>query len=232
MIKAHPRWVLIGGCGLAFLSAAINAVFLIRLGASVAHLTGDVSNVAVNYVHNHSYLPTTAYNLIAALLGFVTGAAAAGYFIHHPTLEFSRPYGRSISTIGACLVGAHYSFVDYPLLAVILASFACGLQNALATHYRGIVLRTTHVTGLLTDLGSNIGMKLKGHILPYWKITVPMMLTISFLSGACFGSLLVIYTRTPVLLILAGMYMVGGISWTTYKHLWLRRKPPSSSSES
>jgi|GEM_PF-5134493 len=39
---------------------------------------------------------------------------------------------------------------------------ACGFQNALATHY-GLVLRTTHVTGLLTDLGTNLGMRLRGH---------------------------------------------------------------------
>lgn len=219
---------MIGGCCLAFLSAAVNAVFLIRVGASVAHLTGDVSNAAVSYMYSDIQLQSTASKLIAAMVGFVSGAATAGYFIHHPTLEFSRPYGRSVSVIGACLIGAHYTLAAIPILAVILASFACGLQNALSTHYRGIILRTTHVTGLLTDLGSNIGMKLKGHLIPYWKITVPLLLVASFFAGACFGTILVFYLDVPYLLILAAMYLIGGTGWTTYKHLWLMREKETS----
>ena len=46
--KPQPKWIVIGGCLLAFLSAAVNAGFLIRLGTSVSHLTGDVSKVAVD----------------------------------------------------------------------------------------------------------------------------------------------------------------------------------------
>ena len=43
-----------------------------------------------------------------------------------------------------------------------LASAACGLQNALVTNYSGATIRTTHVTGIFTDLGLMIGARLRG----------------------------------------------------------------------
>ena len=217
--QPQPKWVIVGGCCLAFLGAAVNACYLIQLGTSVSHLTGDVSKVAMNAVEGYSRISAAAVHLIAAAVSFVLGASTAGFFIHHPNIEFSRPYGRSITAIGLCLVGAHFSFATLPVLSICLASFACGFQNALATHYRGMVLRTTHITGLLTDLGTNLGMKLKGHQIALWKLMVPTCLVLSFFCGAVFGSALVIFMTGPALLVLAGMYLAGGIGWSVFKRV-------------
>ncbi|MGL5016935.1 MAG: YoaK family protein [Luteolibacter sp.] len=218
--QPQPKWVIVGGCCLAFLGAAVNACYLIQLGTSVSHLTGDVSKVAMNAVEGHSRISAAAVHLIAAAVSFVLGASTAGFFIHHPSIEFSRPYGRAITAIGLCLVGAHFSFATLPVLSICLASFACGFQNALATHYRGMILRTTHITGLLTDLGTNLGMKLKGHQIAIWKLMVPTCLVLSFFCGAVFGSVLVIFTIGPALLILAALYLAGGIGWSVFKRVY------------
>ena len=221
MTKFQPqtRWVITGGCALAFLGAAINAYYLIKLGTSVSHLTGDLSKVAMNVTQSHHHVTNEALNLIFAATCFVLGAAGAGFCIHHPTIEFSRPYGRAIIAIGLCLFGAHFSFDTLPSLSISLAGFACGFQNALATHYRGMILRTTHITGLLTDLGTNLGMRLKGYDIARWKLLVPACLVTSFFAGAVFGSTLVIVLDRLALLILAGIYIAGGIGWSIYKHL-------------
>ena len=44
-LHAKPGWVLTGGCLLATLAAAVNADFMLRLGATVSHLTGDFSRI-------------------------------------------------------------------------------------------------------------------------------------------------------------------------------------------
>lgn len=216
-VQPQPKWVIAGGCCLAFLGAAVNACYLIRLGTSVSHLTGDVSKVAMNFAEGHHHLTAAAVHLVAAAVSFVVGASTAGFFIHHPSIEFSRPYGRSVTAIGLCLIGAHFSSAAMPVLSVGLASFSCGFQNALATHYRGMVLRTTHITGLLTDLGTNLGMKLRGHQIALWKLIVPTSLVISFFCGAVFGSALVIFMNGPALLIIAAMYLAGGVGWSICK---------------
>ncbi len=220
-LSPRTGWVIFGGCFLAFLGAAANASYLITLGTSVSHLTGDVSKVAMNAVASHHGLSKAALNLIAAAASFVFGAAVAGYFIHHPGIEFSRPYGRAIILIGILLLAAHFTFVAAPVLSICLAGMACGFQNALATHYRGMILRTTHVTGLLTDLGTNLGMKLRGHQIAGWKLLVPTLLVISFFGGAVFGSVLVIILDWPALPIIASIYLTGGIAWSIYKHRYL-----------
>lgn len=202
----------------------MNACYLIRLGASVSHLTGDVSKVAMGVVQGQSQVPSAALNLITAAVGFVLGAAASGYFIHHPSIEFSRPYGRSIIVIGACLAGAHFTLLPLPAVSICLAGFACGFQNALATHYRGMILRTTHVTGLLTDLGTNLGMRLKGHDIARWKLLVPTFLVSAFFAGALFGSALAIAAHGDALLILACLYMAGGIGWSLSKRGFFNRR--------
>ncbi len=217
--KPTPRWVVAGGCSLAFLSAAVNAVFLIRFGTSVSHLTGDISKVAVETLEGAGFFASSALNLLIAAAGFVSGAIAAGFWIHHPTLEFSRPYGRAVTAAGGCLMIAYFTLTTFPVLSVGFASFACGLQNSLANRYRGMILRTTHVTGLMTDLGTGLGMKLRGHQVDAWRIQVPAALVLSFFAGALLGAALTFAWRELSLLLLAGLYITGGIGWTIRRHL-------------
>ena len=40
---------------------------------------------------------------------------------------------------------------DFLLLSLLALS--CGAQNAIITHYSGTIVRTTHLTGITTDLG-------------------------------------------------------------------------------
>lgn len=211
-------WVIAGGCALTFLSATANAGFFITLGTSVSHLTGDVTRVAVELTQGTHHITMLARHLLLAMSGFLLGAMTAGFAIHHPNLEISRPYGRAVMAIGACLLLAHIFLTDHPLAAISLASFACGFQNALATHYRGMILRTTHITGLLTDLGTNFGMRLRGHAIAPWKMFVPMLLVGSFFLGSGMGAFLVIQGDWPFLAVTASLYMTGGLGWTVYKH--------------
>lgn len=213
-----PGWALIAGCVLAFLSAGVNAFFLVRVGTSVSHLTGDVSRVAVEIAGSHTAFDRRAYHLVAATLSFLLGAAAAGFGIHHPDLIVERPYGRSVSGIGLLLLSAHFLLPNHPVQAIALSAFACGFQNALATHYKGIILRTTHLTGLLTDLGSNIGLRLRGHHIRKRKIVVPLLLCVSFFAGAAAGSALVLGGASHPLLILSGAYIAGGACLGLWKH--------------
>ena len=104
-----------------------------------------------------------------------------------------------------------------PLPACFLAAWACGMQNALATRYRGLVLRTTHITGLLTDLGQLIGMRLRGHPIEIWKITTPLLLAASFVAGAAIGSAAELMTTVPVTPVCGAIYILGGALWSMIK---------------
>lgn len=209
--------VILGGCFLAFLSSGVNIGFLIHFGISVSHLTGDISKVGMDLVIGDNTVYTGVTAFASALAGFLTGAILAGYYICHPTLEFTRPYGRTLVIISGLLVSAHYLMGYSVHLSFFIASAACGLQNAMATHYRGVILRTTHVTGLFTDLGNNLGMKLRGHAIDGWKIAVPASLSLSFFAGSATGAILVHVYTLPFLLAFATLYLLGGISYVLFK---------------
>ncbi len=194
--------------------------FMIRLGVSVSHLTGDYSRITMEMVRGGDHWIPHAAILMVTVVGFVGGAATSGFFIHHPSIELGRPYGRSIVAIGVLLLGS-YGLTEFSIHASCLsAAWACGMQNALATRFRGLVLRTTHITGLLTDLGQLLGMRLRGHRVETWKITTPLALAVAFALGGAAGAVWLLHGEQSVVLGCGSAYVVGGLSWS-----WIKRIP-------
>jgi len=208
------------GCGLAFGAAFLNVGFMLNAGTSVSHLTGDLSKLSMDLASPNPVMLRDACHVGVAVIAFVLGATVSGFLIHHPTLNFSRPYGRTVSGMGLFLIFGSCFANHLPLLSIAIAAAGCGLQNSLATHYRGIVLRTTHVTGLFTDIGVSIGMKIRGHNIPLWKILIPVALVLSFFLGG-FCSALVHYGFHLNTILVAGIgYWIAGTSWSLRKRNW------------
>lgn len=217
-------FVLFGGCGLAFGAAFANAGVFLRTGTSVSHLTGDLSRLSLSLARESPGVGGDLSRVATAVFAFFLGAVLSGVLVHHPTLDLERPYGRIIAGIGAILLAAHLVSATHPVLGIGAAAFGCGMQNGLAARFRGIVLRTTHITGLVTDLGTTLGMHLRGFDIPLWKIAVPGFLTAAFFAGgfsACVVA--VVLGRDPLPLAGAG-YLAAGLGWSALKHGWLRRR--------
>lgn len=226
MQQLSYRQVIAGGCLLAFGASYLNTGFLIYTGTSVSHLTGDISRIASGMFSIDKASAEVLWLVLTATLGFILGATISGYLIHHPTLEVRLPYGRILATLGVLLFGVHFLFSEHVVAAILLGSMVCGAQNALASRYRGLVLRTTHLTGLFTDLGIHLGMKLKGHTIENWKIIIPVCLAVSFFLGAVVSSALVLLAQRDWILYAACGYLLGGLSWSVYKRLPRAEKEP------
>lgn len=203
--------MLASGCLLATLAGAVNAIFVLQLGTSVSHLTGDGARVVTALFLDHD--GQLAGNLLLALGGFLLGAILAGFGLHHPALGQVRLYRLPILGIGLILLGAALLERLSSGLSIALAACAMGLQNALASRFRGVILRTTHVTGLLTDLGVYVGMRLKGHQIPGWKMAIPLSISLSFFAGAIFGALGFMLAGFSAVLLLGVAYLGLGLSW-------------------
>lgn len=78
---------------------------------------------------------------------------------------------------------------DFILL--ILLSFSCGCQNALVTHYSRSIIRTTHLTGITTDLGIGIAKFFVSRNSNEGKLNrIRLEIIISFVLGSLLGSLI------------------------------------------
>ncbi|MCA8979218.1 MAG: DUF1275 domain-containing protein [Planctomycetes bacterium] len=217
MNTRRDLYVLLGGCLLAFGASVVNVAFLLRTGTSVSHLTGDVSRLAMDWADASDEALTHSWQVLAAALGFVLGAVLAGFVIHQPNLVLARPYGRTVIFIGCLLVGSEMLRPGHPHLAIGLAACACGVQNALATRYRQIILRTTHITGLLTDLGTSLGMRMRGRAIPRHGILVPAAICVAFFLGALTSGFTLARTSVPLLTVVGAGYVLGGLVWSVVK---------------
>lgn len=217
MRQFSPTQIVLGGCLLAFGASFLNTGFILDTGTSVSHLTGDISWIGSGLSKFGSGKGFHLINVAIATCGFITGATISGLLLHHPTLTIKMPYGRILSSLGACLLLAQLVHWEYPLAAIGIASAVCGVQNALASRYRGVILRTTHLTGIFTDFGIHLGMKLRGHSIESWKLLIPIFITFSFLVGAVTSSSLIFHNQENWILIAGIGYFLGGIFWSIYK---------------
>ena len=220
-IMTSRRIVIAGGCALAFGAAFANTGLVLRTGTSVSHLTGDIAKLTISLAGWSPEIVPEIYRVAAAATCFFLGATLAGVLIHHPVLDVSRPYGRTITGIGILFLVSSLYAEKNPVLGIGLAAFGCGIQNALASHYRGIVLRTTHLTGMFTDFGITLGMRLRGHDVPGWKIAVPALLIASFFIGGVAGAL-TFYAGYDAILVAGVSYSLAGIGWSIAKHILCR----------
>ena len=102
------------------------------------------------------------------------------------------------------------------LLGHYLASAACGLQNALVTTYSGAVIRTTHVTGIFTDLGLMLGSRLRGEAFDKRKAVLFLLIIMGFILGGVFGAYLFSVLTFNALLIPAAICLLLALSYSIY----------------
>jgi uncharacterized membrane protein YoaK (UPF0700 family) len=100
-----------------------------------------------------------------------------------------------------------------------LAAMACGLQNAMATHYSGAVIRTTHVTGIITDLGIAVGLKLRGEPIEARRAGLLLVLLAGFFTGGILGSLGYTWIGFDTLLFPAVLTGVAGAGYFVFKQV-------------
>ncbi len=212
-----PTQIVLGGCLLAFGASFLNTGFILSTGISVSHLTGDIARIGSGLSTFGSGNGFHILGVATATLGFISGATLSGFLLHHPSIEITMPYGRILSALGACLVAAHFAHWEYQLAAIAIASAVCGAQNALANRYRGVVLRTTHLTGIFTDFGIHLGMRIRGHHIESWKLLIPICITFSFLLGAVTSSAVILRDKDHWILTAGIGYLLGGLVWSVYK---------------
>lgn len=180
-------WVFVGGATLAAIAGYVNVVMLGFFAVPVSHMSGPVSRLSrdVTMIDTQDMIVTAGI-----LAGFLAGAMLSGMLIGAATLRAGRRYGAVLMLQGAILACATWlALADMPL-AVPLAALACGLQNAMASSYRGLVLRTTHVTGIVTDIGVLIGQRLRRRRIRIWKLWLLLTLLGSFFLGGVAATLM------------------------------------------
>lgn len=214
MISKLPRWVEYGSFVLALVAGIVNAVGLLGFEhQSISHLSGTATQLGTGLA-NSTFVD--AFHLFLILFSFLIGAAISGYFIRGGALKLGRNYSSLLYLEAVFLFGAIYFLTNDSLNGHYLASAACGLQNALATTYSGAVIRTTHVSGIFTDLGIMLGTKLRGEPFDKRKALLFLLIIIGFVMGGVIGTYLFSQLKFYALFFPAGICMLLALSYSIY----------------
>jgi uncharacterized membrane protein YoaK (UPF0700 family) len=167
---AHRRSAIsdeILGTSLAFIAGAINAGGFLAVGQYTSHMTGVVSAIADNLVLGVLGLVGTG---LVALVSFGAGSACSAMLINWGRRnarrrQYAYPIGLEavLLLVFGAIGAAAGRMPGLMLLAAPLLCFIMGLQNATITKISGARMRTTHLTGMVTDIGIELGK------LAYWN---------------------------------------------------------------
>jgi uncharacterized membrane protein YoaK (UPF0700 family) len=214
------------GVVLAFVAGATNAGGFLAVHQYTSHMTGIVSAMADN-------LALGAFDLVldgaGAVLSFLAGAACSALLVnfarrHRLHSQYALPLLlEAVLLLAFGVLGVQLNRVAglFVPATVMLLCFMMGLQNAVITKLSHAEIRTTHITGVVTDIGIELGKLL------YWngpdpslprvradrrRLRVLLLLVAGFAGGGVAGALgfqrLGFRATVPLALLLVGMTIV------------------------
>jgi uncharacterized membrane protein YoaK (UPF0700 family) len=210
LLTRLPNWVEKGGFVLALAAGSVNAIAIMSFNhQGVSHLSGISTLLGIEAVGANASAATL---LGLVLLAFLAGAAISGFLIGGKSLALSWRYSVALFGEAALLVAAMFLLDRGSVAGHLLASAACGLQNAMTSTYSGAVVRTTHVTGLFTDLGVSLGLRLRGEAWDRRRVWLSIALIGGFILGGALGAWGFSMARYLALLFPAALAAILGVA--------------------
>ena len=211
---------------LAFVGGFVNSVGFVLIGSFTSHVTGNVGRFANDLAYRRY---DAAAAVLPMLLAFLGGAIVASMIVESDLFgRKSNSYAVAL-VIEAALLSAFtaisdLTFVPHPRIQDAEALFLCaamGMQNSLVTRLSGAVVRTTHLTGVVTDIGieaarwfrwwrgvvaQRIGRKLSFGRNPAErpqppKIVLLTTIATTFMLGAMAGALIVVRLKNATMVL-------------------------------
>jgi len=190
------------GRWLAFIAGAANAGGFLAVGQYTSHMSGIVSALGDNLAVGDFGLVIAGLSSLAA---FTTGAATSAIMINwgrrrRAHSEYALPLMLEavlllvFGLLGSNLENNRFLFVP---ATVGLLCYVMGLQNAIITKISKAEIRTTHMTGIVTDIGIELGK------LFYWNVSE---------SGPGVTAVRADRSRLRLLASLLGMFFIGGLA--------------------
>jgi uncharacterized membrane protein YoaK (UPF0700 family) len=150
------------GLALAFVAGATNAGGFLAVQQYTSHMTGIVSAMADNLALGSFALVMTG---AGALLSFLIGAACTAVMVNYARRhKLYSEYALPLLVEAALLLcfgtlGTQLSRIEglFVPMTVMLLCLIMGLQNAVITKLSRAEIRTTHLTGTVTDIGIELG---------------------------------------------------------------------------
>lgn len=182
---------------LAMIAGAANAGGFFALGQYTSHMTGYLSQLADNIA---IFQWVAAALSVLAIMAFIAGAVFSTVLINWARANAKyQQYAWPLVIQGGLLVcfswGGAFESNTARLWSLVCLCFIMGMQNATITKISGARIRTTHATGMVTDIGIELGRLVYGlaqsnsGVYADWKkLRILLRLVLAFLFGGVIGA--------------------------------------------
>lgn len=198
-LQRLPIWIHLGAFFLAVNAGMINVLGLITvLHQSVSHMTGNISMLAMALVN---WEPQHIVYLFLVTLCYVIGSMYSGLILGNSHFQLGRLYGYPLSLVALFILLSWVLLPYFPRYGLLWACTAMGVQNAMVSHYKGAIIRTTHLSGVLTDLGLALGYRIRGLDVEPRRVILHVLILLGFFGGGLLASWLYPYLKLNAFLI-------------------------------
>lgn len=213
-LTKHRIFTLSWITSLTFLGGATNIAAILLFETTITHHTGNISKAAIALASGDF---TVFGMLFSYLLLFSLGSVLAG------TLFYKRhDHLRILYTLMPIVLGASLwltrRLTNSEAIILMVISLGMGLQNGTYFKVRGIVIRTTHMTGYLTDAAFSLGAVLKGNRHESWKVIWYFASIGVFFVGGMVATWIVLWTKVNIMDVIAVAYIALGIFVYFFNH--------------
>ncbi len=197
--RRNPRLNLQLASLLAVTAGALNAVGFVAVSVYTSHMTGITAAIADDLARGVSAVAGVG---ALAFVAFVGGAMACALLFNWGRRRRLDSRYANVLLLEAVLIlvfgllAEELTWHHRNLVFVAVLCFTMGLQNAVITKISAAQIRTTHVTGMVTDIGIELGKLSYRHRTPGMepvvgdprKLAMLSMLVTGFFLGGLLGA--------------------------------------------
>ncbi|MFB2539492.1 MULTISPECIES: YoaK family protein [unclassified Acinetobacter] len=218
ILQKLPNWLLVSVFLLATNAGMINVMGLLTaLHQSISHMTGNVSMLATA-IYQHEWEHVGFLILVVAC--YVIGSLYSGYILGSGTPKIGRRYGYPLALVTLFIIFSWMASPYFPRYGLLWAATAMGVQNAMMSHYGGTIIRTTHLSGVLTDLGLAFGYMLRGLNVERRRLLLHGLILLGFLLGGLIATIVYQYWLLNAFLLPAILsFVMTMVYWIVYWRL-------------
>lgn len=192
--------------GLTFLAGAINICAAMLFGMTITHYSGNVSNAAMALGRGELSTFTSIFSIIII---FFTGSTISGFLFHEQNSNIKKYYSILPILFGLVIIITYITHHKNIILAIF--ALGMGVQNGTWLKVRGVKVRTTHITGYLTDAAFCLGAVLHGYKGEAWKMMFYIASSMSFFAGGVISTVIIKMLGFQTVVVLALLYILLGI---------------------
>jgi len=148
------------------------------------------------------------------ILSYASGSFMSGFLNPNPKpFQISVVAFRSAFFIGAMLLYGSSTLSEEPdKVFIYLAAMANGIQNSLTSTTTGNLVRSTHFSGITSDMGTFMGQIVRGNMENLVKFKVFFSLAMTFWTGGYVSFSLTQNYGKGVLLLSSVLYLIMGLA--------------------